>query len=124
MSEYYTFKKPDADPAELYHMTPKMLLVFSLFVNYCKQKNLPVLVTNIKHKFPQSKSRTHPEGRAADFSVRGWTKSDIKLAIEYMNKVAYKYGAISASTGKPRPIVYHDVGLGAHFHLQVSPGNF
>ena len=40
----------------------------------------------------------------------------------YFNeKYAEKYGAISASDGKPRLMVYHDVGLGPHLHMQIRP---
>jgi hypothetical protein len=100
-------------------LTGKLMTVFGFFLMFAENRDLPVKVTNTLTKFPESKSNTHPEGRALDISVMGWSVQDIEDCIKHMNLVAKDYGAISSATHEPNVIVYHDVGLGAHFHLQV-----
>lgn len=115
-----SFKIKEGNKAEdLTMLTGKMLTVWGFFVMFAERNELPVVVTNISHKFPQSRSNTHPEGRAIDVSVMGWTEQQIQDCVKHMNLVAGDYGAISSATGEPRVIYYHDVGLGSHFHLQV-----
>ena len=112
--------KEGNDAKDMQYMTWKMFIVWGHFVNFAETKKLPVVITNIIHKFAVSKSNTHPEGRAIDASTRGWTDQDIEDCERYMYEKAGKYGAVSFSTGKPRVLYYHDAGLGSHFHLQVS----
>lgn len=114
----FTIKEPNK-AEDLTMLTGKMLVVWGFFVMFAEKHDLPVKITNIKHKFKQSTSNTHPEGRAIDVSVMGWTEPMIQECIKYMNRVAGDYGAIGSATGEPRVIYYHDVGLGSHFHLQV-----
>jgi len=113
--------KPDDNVAkDLQYMTPKLFMVWSHFLMFADQRALPVTVTNILNKYPESKSNTHPEGRAIDISIKGWTMEEILKCVTYLNTTVLDYGAISAQTGEPRVVYYHDIGRGSHFHLQVS----
>ncbi len=106
---------------DLQMMTPKLIIAFGYLSMFCQKNNLPLTITNIIHKFPQSKSNTHPEGRALDISVRNWRYDDINNAKAYMEKVAGHLGALSSSDRQRRVFVYHQVPGGKpHIHLQVS----
>lgn len=119
MKKYFTLKRGHVTAAELQNMDPKLLIVLGHFVAFCEKHSLPCKLTNITHKFKQSKSSTHVDGRAVDVSVRGWTDTDIFNARKHMESIAGHYGAISARDYKKRVFVYHNVGLGDHIHLQV-----
>lgn len=106
--------------SDLQMLTPKMVIVLGHFLVFAKGRNLPIVITNVKHKFKESVSNTHPEGRAVDISVKKWSLSDRRDCEIYLNSHALQYGAISKRTGHHRVIYPHDVGLGPHFHLQVS----
>lgn len=82
-----------------------------------------MVITNVKMKFPISRSNTHPEGRGVDISARGWNSKQVQNVIEYMQENVGHLGAYSLRTGKQNVIIYHDAGLGKHFHLQVHRGN-
>lgn len=116
-----TFDIKEGNNAEdLQMLTPKMMIVLGHFMVFAKSNNLPVTITNIKHKFKESISNTHPEGRAVDVSVKKWSKKDIERCEIYLNDNALQYGAISLRTGYHRVVLPHDIGKGPHFHLQVS----
>ena len=113
--------KQENEMLELALIHPILLFVFSDFNFYCYERNLPVVVTRaVDHNIDGiSVSNTHPEGRALDISVKGWLYSDILDAVKYFNRKYETFAAISASDGKSRLLVYHDVGLGAHLHMQI-----
>ena len=96
-----------------------LLVVLGYFVSFCDKNSLECKVTNVVGKFPQSKSDTHPEGRAFDASLRGWNETKIKECMTFMDMACGQLGAVSARDGKRRVIVRHDAGLGDHFHFQV-----
>lgn len=110
-------------PSLLQEVDPKLLIVLGFYVRFSRKRGLPCVLTNIIGKFKQSESNTHPEGRAFDTSVRGWDEGDIKDCIEYMTTHTQSLGAVSRKDGIRRSVVYHDVGLGAHFHFQVHKGD-
>jgi len=90
------------------------------YLMFCESRGLPCQVTNISHKFLQSQSETHPDGRAFDGSIKGWTDRDIQECIDYMEQNAGHLGAFSASDLKQRVVIFHDVGLGEHLHFQTK----
>jgi len=114
--------KPEINIEDEMIIVPKMAYVWAVFLSFAEMHNLPVLVTNISHKFPQSKSNTHPEGRAKDVRTISWPRPMIKKCVDYMTKKVGHMGAVSIKTKKPRVIYWHDAGLGEHFHIQVSRG--
>jgi len=101
-------------------MQPALVIALGVFMQFCQSRALPCEITNIKTKFPVSKTNTHPEGRAFDASVRGWPEEFIKECENYMEKHIGYLGAISSDTFKPNLVYYHDAGLGPHFHIQVA----
>ena len=104
---------------EIQKMKPLLFVVLGYFLEFCQLHNLPAKITNIGSVFHVSVSTTHSEGRAFDASVKGWTKRDISDCIQFLDdKVGYA-GAYSLSDGKQRVAVYHDAGLGPHFHMQI-----
>jgi hypothetical protein len=113
--------KHGIEPKDLQRMSPKLFIVWGYFTLFATERDLPIEVTNIKEKFNVSVSNTHPEGRAIDVSVRDWSILEIGELKGYLEAKVGHLGAISLRTNKPRVVVYHDAGLGSHFHLQVSP---
>lgn len=113
--------KDDAgDFSEFQTVSPYLIIVLGYFFSFCEGHNVPCKITNIKNKFKVSKSSTHPDGRAFDASVRGWTPEKIQKCVKWMDKEVGYLGALSASDMKARVVVYHDAGLGSHFHFQVT----
>lgn len=117
------FKLKGGSGCVLYDLTrlrPEALRVLSYFVQYCNNEGLPAEITNITGKFAQSKSNVHPEGRGFDASTREWTARQVFKCIRYMTEKCGHLGAYSASDGKQRLVIHHDIGLGEHFHFQVA----
>lgn len=115
--------KDDNDMVDLMSICPVLLIIFADFSYWCYQRGLPVVITRVVDEqiAGVSVSHTHEEGRAIDISVRGWGKKDIDEAVRYFNYKYYDQGAISYSDHRSRTIVYHDVSLGFHFHVQTRP---
>ena len=120
----FSFKEEEK-MLELAIIHPILLFVFSDFNFYCYERNLPVVVTSaVRHNIDGvSVSNTHLEGRALDISVKGWSHGDINEAKDHFNEKYKQFAAISASDYKPRLLVYHDVGLGEHLHMQIKHFN-
>lgn len=115
--------KPEVKVDDFDIVKPNLRILCYEFVEYCNSRDLPILLTSlVRPMIPGvSKSDSHAQGRAADFSAKGFTIDDCLLLEKYFNENYEKIGAISASDGKARACVFHDVGLGAHFHLQCRP---
>ena len=65
------------------------------------------------------KFSTHSDGRACDFSARGFGDFHISR-FQHMFREKFKGRGAFNSKGEDRPIVYHKVPGGvAHFHMQV-----
>lgn len=108
------------DPMEFTFLSPVLLLIFADFNLWSQQRGLPVRLTNIINERIDnvSVSDTHSQGRALDVSVIGWTKEEIKEAVESFNKKYKSYGT-SADGKNPMVFVYHYV-TGWHFHIQIK----
>jgi len=104
-------------------MDPKAIIVLGHFCDFCRERKLPCLITNILHTYSESETDTHPDGRAFDASVKGWSDVDVFDCIEYITDKCRKLGAFSKADGVQRVIVYHDAGRGLHFHFQVRRSN-
>lgn len=111
--------KDDVNAGQFTYLVPDSFIVLAHVVRFCNQSALPLVVTNLIYKFAVSKSNTHPQGRAFDISVRGWTITDIKRCIKHVTEKCGHLGAISGITLTPRVAYFHDSGLGAHIHFQV-----
>ena len=64
-------------------------------------------------------SESHSQGRAIDF--RTWNMSESQLK-SLNGLLTVKYGNIGALTklGTRQLVVYHDIGKGPHFHIQID----
>jgi len=112
--------KEGIDKEDLAMLTPKMLIVLGYASLFAEKNGLPFTVTNIKHKFEESISNTHPEGRAVDISVEGWTHEDSDKLVLFLEQNCEELGAVGGMSGIRRIVVRHDVGYGDHIHLQVE----
>jgi len=113
--------KDGVDLGDLMLIHPNLMQLFSAFLLYCGEFKLPCVVTSVVEHLDVRVSMTHDDGRAIDISVKGWDDFHIHRIQYHLNKKFADIAAISYSDGLPRAIVYHDVGLGKHFHLQVKP---
>ena len=90
--------------------------------NFASEHDIPVRVTNVLDRIPnESKTNSHPEGRAIDLSVINWPDRFIHMASHMFNEKYKDIAAISSSDGKPRFFVYHKTKNGEwHIHLQIN----
>jgi len=67
-------------------------------------------------------SQSHNQGRAIDF--RTWNLTELQLK-KLVQELENKYDFIGAINkfGKRQLVVYHDIGLGPHLHIQLN-GSF
>lgn len=115
----YKFKR-GVRSQDMQFLSPDVLLIFSFLLKFAERRDLPVVITSLKHDRANIKtvSKTHETGRAIDISVGGWSDSDISECAEYIEIKASGLGAYSLSDGQQRPFIYHDAGFGSHIHLQ------
>lgn len=112
--------KEDCKLEDIMALNPKVLIIFSTFLDYAVNNNLPVKVTSIFSDRENiiSQSKTHEEFRAIDVSLNGWDEKNIEKVVKLINVKHKEIAAISASDYVPRAIVTHNVGYGFHAHLQ------
>lgn len=117
------FKTPEVAMTFL-DLQPTLILVIGKMIQWCDKRSLPFVITSAVRDFEKGQvSQTHPEGRAVDMSVKGWTANDIyDFEKEWeANEIARKYGAVKAD-GTVNLVYYHVVAGGApHFHIQIRP---
>jgi hypothetical protein len=117
--------KHNVNPMEVYEVSPLLLQMLGSFCTYVYLNyGLQCEITSLKEDAPNRKYSTHRDGRAVDIAARpheGWTPEIIRDVLLYIDTTHRHIGAISAKDGRARPAIYHDVGNGAHFHLQVRP---
>ena len=117
------FKTPEVAMTFL-DLQPTLILVIGKMIQWCDKRSLPFVITSAVRDFEKGQvSQTHPEGRAVDISVKGWTANDIyDFEKEWeANEIARKYGAVKAD-GTVNLVYYHTVAGGAaHIHCQIRP---
>lgn len=108
---------------DILEIDASMLVLFTRAVLYCKEYNLPCVITSIKGDRDniKSSSKTHSEGRAIDMSVKGWTDQHVHRFCFIINRDYSDIAAISSTDNVPRAAIFHDSGYGPHIHLQVKP---
>lgn len=76
----------------------------------------------VKDKALGRVSMSHSQGRAIDF--RTWNLTDVQLK-KLVQELENQYDFIGAinKLGKKQLVVYHDIGLGPHLHIQLN-GSF
>jgi len=82
-----------------------------------------VIVTSVLGGEPgvKRKSTTHEEGRAVDISAAGLPPVMGKSVSEWINR-NFSTGAYFPEGDAMDACVFHDVGYGPHWHLQVAKG--
>lgn len=131
----------DVNPDDIKKLTPKMRLLLEFVIYWSQARNIELHITSLIRSTEQnnavkSKSTTHMEGRAVDFSIKekyGWTYDKLQKLVNELNNlvecrtlgifrnVFYNIGAISAHDNQQRSIVIHknyNNNL-SHAHLQV-----
>jgi hypothetical protein len=116
------FKNPE-EREHLERIHPNLFYLLGCFIKFAYDHSLPVTITSIiRPRLSVSVSDTHGEGRAIDLSVHGWQVDQCLEAVDYFKKNFSHIGAVSKSTGEPRPLVYEPMAkYGAHLHLQCRP---
>ena len=112
--------KKGVDATDWSRTNPNLKILFDWFVLWCKSEGIEVVVTSIIRPRIEgiSKSDTHSEGRAFDARSTDFDEEQRERMIAECNKRFASCGAISKD-GIVRPVVWHDSGLGEHFHFQV-----
>lgn len=62
----------------------------------------------------------HEDGRAVDIRTRDLDAATIKSLVTKLNR-EFPYAPFGSATAKYPTALYHDVGQGAHIHIQVRP---
>lgn len=112
--------KEPTNPGDWENVHQSLRILAYELVEYCKSRNLPLVITSIIRPMIKGVSKTdiHSRGRAFDCSVQGWSVQDCLDCEKWMNdNYGDKFGAISISDGKKRACVYHN-GTGMHLHIQ------
>ncbi len=106
-------------------LRPIMFLILYEILDWCDTHNLPCVITSALRDYEKGQvSATHPEGRAIDISVIGWSEKNINEFVSCFNSsdTCKKYGAVNSS-GIPTLVVYHCVvGSAFHLHIQTKRG--
>tara|TARA_R100000664_G_scaffold20397_1_gene29586 strand:+ start:88 stop:477 length:390 start_codon:yes stop_codon:yes gene_type:complete len=115
--------KPEVDIFDLLNVDPVILEMIAFTYEYCTQYNLPCTITSLMEHVDGRKTSTHYDGRAVDFSSRGFTDFHIARFQHEFRKKFIDKGAFNKA-GESRPIVYHKRKGGvAHFHMQCRRRN-
>lgn len=115
----------DVNPYELFFIHPQLMLMIGFVNNFCYENKLEFKITSVirtkeENKRVKAVSTTHIDGRAADISLKGFSKEQVEELESEIN-IRFKHvGAVSPTNGESRPIVVH-VGTGYHAHLQIRP---
>ena len=118
------------DPNSLSKIHPKLQDMVHYISGFCQQNRIKFVITSTIRTFNRnkevgSKSVTHVEGRAVDFSIKevwGWTPELIMEITRQIERNYTHFGAFSAVGNKQVVIFNHDAGNGFHVHLQVYRG--
>lgn len=106
-------------------MNPQLTEIMNEMIQWLTAKGVfPVItetVTTLKEDAALGrKSSTHREGRAFDLRTRDWPAPLKKEFEDYFNKKYGSLGALGATTLQPTFLVFHDIGWGEHFHVQLN----
>lgn len=110
--------KEDVEPSDIKWFTHNCAILFVAAMKYFQERNLQFVITSLKSDRSanlKTVSKTHEEGRAFDVRSRHLNQQQIDDCVAYFEKHYKNIGAISYSTMKPAPCVYHN----NHFHFQV-----
>jgi len=111
--------KTEVDVFDLLRIYPSILEMIAFTYDYCLKYNLPCTITSLMEEVDGRKTTTHRDGRAVDFSCRGFGDFHISR-FQHMFRDKFRGRGAFNKKGEDRPIVYHKIEGGvAHFHMQV-----
>jgi len=91
------------------------------YICFCQENKLPCKITNIIQKQPNSKTDSHPEGRAIDLRSQGWPRIKKIQFQSMLDELFFSHSAISSTSGLPRLVLLEDEGTAnEHFHIQLK----
>ena len=108
-----------------YKLHPKLQEIMGLVFIWCENRNIKPVVTATMSDADNDErlgrvSASHQQGRAFDLRSRDWDRDLIPVFIDHFSSLYGHLGAVGLKTGLPRLIVFHDVGHGEHFHIQLN----
>jgi len=113
--------KPEVNMEDLEDMNPCVIAMIGFVCAFAHTNKLPCVITSLKtDKVNGRVSPSHKQGRAADFSLRKWSKRKIHELVTKGNGEFYDIAAISNKTKMPTAFVDHDSGQGYHLHVQCK----
>ena len=119
----------EVNPVDFLKLDPRVIEMIGGVAKFCKENKITFMITSAirsekRNREVKSKSTTHVEGRAIDFSIKpfwGWNKVTIRKLEKYIENRYGQYGLYGPFL-KQKVIVIHDAGNGSgwHAHLQVT----
>jgi hypothetical protein len=111
---------------EFSKIRPRLQIVLDECAAFCQAAGQEFVITDLLSNPAEDKllgrvSESHSEGRAGDIRVKNWPDSFQKKFAEFFDARFVRWAAISKKTGKPKLIVIHNIGHGAHCHIQIRP---
>ena len=122
MSDLKRHIKRDALLTDFQKTSAKLIIVWGYFCLFCEMRKLRCVLTSIMDGAANRKTKTHPDGRAFDASIIGWTDQDIIDCIDFMKKNINELGAISSKSKEREVVDCHGENENRHLHFQVSRG--
>jgi ribosomal protein L31 len=112
---------------------PKLLQIVNYVAVFCKENGIKFVITSAirskdRNTQVKSKSVTHVEGRAIDFSIKerwGWSPDLVWAMTIKVNKMYKQFGAFTNRPEDKQVVLFnHSVNPneGTHIHLQVYRG--
>jgi len=122
----FVWFKEEKERVEFFQLHPRLQLIAMEMSLWCYERNLDFVITETFTSIHddnnlERKSSAHREGRAFDFSDRGWSSLNIQHFITYFNNKFRDIAAVSASSGVRTLVVHHKVPNNVlHFHVQLD----
>ena len=118
--------KTNKEKSEFPLIKKRLKIVLEDMAQYFFKKGYDFIITDLLEEEGESEklkrvSVSHKDGRAADLRVRHLPKEFIQEIMAHFSKKYEGWSAISAVSGKPNLIIYHNNGNGIHFHIQIRP---
>lgn len=129
--DYQIQYAPGINPKDFYRLDPRLIDVVEAVAQFCQKNGVQLVITSMirtkeRNLAVKSRSLTHVEGRAVDFSVKerwGWNEAKLMLLMEEMEMRFKSIGAISYMGNRRTILLIHETTSkeGAlHAHIQVD----
>jgi hypothetical protein len=109
---------------QFFELNTNLQMILNDAAYWCESRGLPFIITRMidGRIIGVSKTDIHEKKRAADLSVKGWTRENVVEFCNYLNqKFAERLGAYPITGGSPRVAVDETQlpDIGPHLHIQV-----